>query len=138
MNGWLLAGGTASAAAAIAHLLCIPGGACWYRALSAGERMARAVEAGRIIPHFVTLGIATILAAWAAYAWSGAGALPRLPLLEPALVAITGIYLLRAAALPILSTISPDRSPAFLAWSSLVVLLIGGLHLVGLVRATPS
>ena len=106
--------------------------------MGAGERMTRAVAAGRTAPHLITLCIAALLAVWAAYAWSGAGALPRLPLLRPALATITGIYLLRAAALPLLFRIMPDRSPAFLIWSSLVVLLIGGLHLLGLILAMPS
>lgn len=138
MNGWLLAAGTASAAAAAAHLLCIAGGASWYRALGAGARMTRAVAAGRVAPHLLTLCIAAILTLWAAYAWSGAGALPPLPLLGPALVAITVVYLLRAAALPVMFRMMPDRSPGFLTRSSLIVLLIGGLHAVGLVEGLPS
>jgi len=111
MNGWLLAGATASGLASGAHLLCIPGGARCYRAMGAGERRARAVERGEILPHLVTLGIAAVLAGWAAYALSRAGALPRLPLLHPVLFVVTAIYLLRAAALPLLFIVMTDRSP---------------------------
>lgn len=134
MNVWLLAAGAASAIAAIAHLLCIVNGAAWYQAMGAGERMVRAVAAGRVAPHLVTVGIAATLAICAAYAWSGAGLLPRLPLVTPVLFVVTGIYLLRAAALPLLFTAMPDRRPAFLIWSSIIVLLIGMLHLAGFVQ----
>ena len=37
-------------------------------------------------------------AIWAAYALSGAGVLPKLPLLQIALCAIAGVYLLRGVA----------------------------------------
>jgi hypothetical protein len=132
VNPWLLAGGVASAAAAVAHLLCIPGGARWYRAMGAGERMVRAVARGEARPHLVTLVIAAVLATWAAYALSGAGVLPRLPLLRPVLAGVAAAYLLRGAALPLLRRVMPDRSPAFLAWSSIFVFLMGLVHAIGL------
>lgn len=134
-NDWLVAGGIASGAAALAHLLCIAGGASWYRAMGAGERMARQVEAGRLGPHLVTLAIATVLATWSAYALSGAGVIRPLPLLRPALVAITAVYLLRAAALPVMLRTMPDRSATFLVVSSAIVLAIGAVHAVGLWRS---
>ena len=136
VNGWLLAGGVASAVASAAHLLCIAGGAAWYRAMGAGERMARAVERGDLAPHLVTLVIAAALAVWAAYALSGAGVVGRLPLLRPALIATTAIYLLRAAALPIMLRTMPDRTPTFLVASSAIVLAIGVVHAIGLWRTS--
>ena len=47
----------------------------------------------------MTLGIAAILALWGLYAFSAAGALGRLPLLRPAMLVITAIYLLRGLVL---------------------------------------
>jgi len=60
--------------------------------------------------------------------------LPRLPLLRPALIAIAAILLARAAALPLLFRVMPDRSPNFLWTSSAIVLAIGIVHAIGLAR----
>jgi hypothetical protein len=132
VNPWLLAGGLASGAASIAHLLCLPGGAAAYRRMGAGERMARAVARGEHWPHLVTLGIAAMLALWACWALSGTQVIGRLPLLRPVLVAITTMYLARAAALPVMLRLMPDRSRGFLIGSSLVAFGIGAVHAVGL------
>lgn len=135
---WLMAGGVLSAAASLLHLACIVGGPDWNRFFGAGEPIARAAERGSWVPALLTLAIAAVLAIWAAFAWSGAGLLRRLPLLRTALVAITGVYLLRGLALFFPGAMSrPDLSPAFLVWSSLVVLVIGVVHLIGLIRAWP-
>lgn len=136
VDGWLVAGGVASGAAAVAHLLCIAGGAAWYRAMGAGERMARAVERGDVAPHLITLVIAAVLVVWAGYALSGAGVIGWLPLLRPALIAITATYLLRAAALPVMLHTMPDRTPTFLVASSAIVLAIGVVHAIGLWRTS--
>lgn len=138
-RGWLLTAGMMSAAASLLHLACIVGGPSWYRFFGAGEPIARAAERGSWIPALLTLGIAAVLAAWVAYALSGAGLFRPLPLLRTALVAITAVYLLRGLALFFPSAMSrPDLSPAFMIWSSLIVLAIGVVHLVGLVKAWPS
>jgi len=78
-----------------------------------------------------------MLELWSAYALSGAGVLPRLPLLRIGLVAICAIYLLRAAALPWMLARMPDRGTTFLVVSSLIVLLYGLIHLIGIVTAWP-
>ncbi len=96
--------------------------------------MARLVERGDIGPTVITLGIAAVLGLWSAYALSGAGLITRLPLLRLGLIAITAVYLLRAVALPMMIRTMPDRSMAFLIWSSAIVLLIGAVHAVGLIR----
>ena len=135
VNGWLLSGGVASGVAAVAHLLCIAGGARWYRAMGAGERMASAVEGGAATPHLITLAITAVLAVWSADALSGAGVIGPLPLLRPALFAITATYLLRAAALPVMLRTMADRSATFLVVSSANVLAIGAVHALGLWRS---
>lgn len=131
-NVWLLAGGILSAAAAVAHLACIVGGPAWYRTFGAGRRMVRMVQQGSATPTIVTLCIAAMLAGWSAYALSGAGLLVRLPLLRPVLIGITAAYLLRATALPLLFRLMPDRSTAFLIWSSAIVSGFGLIHAIGL------
>lgn len=137
-SSWLIAAAALSAAAALLHLGCIAGGPDWYRFFGAGEGMARAAARGELRPSLITLGIATILAVWAAYAASGAGLLPRLPLLRTALVAITAIYLIRALAFVPLHLWRPQHSDAFAIWSSAIVLVFGVIHLIGLTRAWRS
>ena len=136
---WLTLGGGLSLGAAFAHLAAIAGGASWYRVMGAGERMASAAERGDAFPAVATLAIALVLAGWAAYAASGAGLIARLPLLRPVLIAITLVYLARGMVLfwPTLLR-RPDLTPAFLFWSSLVVLAIGTVHAIGVWRAWPQ
>ena len=137
-NPWLIVGGGLSLAAAVAHVACIFGGPDWYRFFGAGEPIARAAERGSWRPPLMTLGIASILAIWAAYAFAGAGLLPRLPLMRTALVAITTVYLARGLVVlypPLLGR--TDLSAAFILWSSLIVLAIGIAYAVGTWRAWP-
>jgi hypothetical protein len=131
-NPWLIAGGFASLAAAALHLACIVGGPAWYRALGAGEPIARAAERGSIIPALITAAIAAMLALAAAYAFSGAGTIGRLPLLRLGLVTISAVFLLRGLVVlypPLLRR--PDLSFEFMLWSSLVVLALGILYAIG-------
>lgn len=136
-NGWLIAGGVLSAAAAVLHLAVIVGGGPWYRFFGAGEAMARAAERGSYMPALVTFGIATILCIWSAYAFSGARLIPRLPLLRTGLVVITTIYLARGLMLFPSLLFKPQLVDAFAVWSSLVVLVYGVAHAVGTWRAWP-
>lgn len=138
VNGWLVAGGMLSGAAALFHLACIWGGASWYRMMGAGEKMARAVGRGAQLPHVITICITAVLLLWTAYAMSGAGLIVRLPMLRTVLVAVACIYLARAAAFPIMIRTMPDRSRAFLLNSSILVLVIGIVHAVGIATAWPS
>ncbi len=130
----LAVAGGLSALAAILHLGIIVNGAGWYRFFGAGEAMARAAEKGRWTPAIVTAGIAVVLASWSAFAWSGAGVLPRLPLLRPVLCAITLVYLLRGLLL-VPALVRPHTAATrFWIWSSVTCLAFGAAHLVGLVR----
>lgn len=134
----LIAAGALSALAAFAHLGCIAFGAPWYRALGAGEPMARAAAAGHLYPTLLTLAIAAVLAVWSLYAFSAAGAVRRLPLLRTALCAITAVYLARGLAVAPVMAAFPGRSAAFWWWSSGICLAIGLVHLAGLIQAWPS
>ena len=131
-NLCLLTGAVLSAVAALLHLACIAFGAPWYRAMGAGERMARMAAEGDWHATAVTLCIAAVLSVWSLYALSGAGVIARLPLLRPALCAITGVYLLRAVAYPVLHGHFPGNSAAFWVWSSAICLVLGAVHLIGL------
>ncbi|HEX7312645.1 MAG TPA: hypothetical protein VF297_01920 [Pyrinomonadaceae bacterium] len=133
----LLLAGVGSLAASLLHLACIAGGAEWYRFFGAGERMARMAARGHWYPTVVTLCIAAVLGVWALYAWSGAGLIPRLPLLRLGLCVITGVYLLRALAFVPLQGFFPGNSAAFWYWSSGICLGLGLLHALGLRQAWP-
>lgn len=131
-NPWLVAGGVLSLAAAMLHLACIVGGPDWYRFFGAGEPIARAAERGSWVPAAMTAGIAAVLAVWAAYAFAGAGLIRRLPLIRTALVVISAIYLARGSFLFMPDSFGrPDLSPAFMFWSSLIVLVYGATYAIG-------
>ena len=134
-NNWLVAGGCMSLAAALLHLATIAGGPAWYRFLGAGEAMARMAERGHWYPPVVTVAIAGVLAAWAAYAFSGAGLVRRLPLIRTALVAISLVYLLRGLVLVPIALFDPRALVPFTIWSSLIVLAYGIVYAVGTRKA---
>jgi hypothetical protein len=79
-----------------------------------------------------TLVISSILVAWSLYALSGAGVIRKLPLVRPALCAITGVYLLRGIASIPLMGYFPGNSTSFWFWSSAICLAFGVVHLIGL------
>ncbi|MEP7453657.1 hypothetical protein [Phyllobacterium sp. SB3] len=129
----LLVGAGLSMIAALAHLAVIIGGPSWYRLFGAGEKLARAAEAGRLYPAIITICIALVLMVWAAYALSGAGMIQPLPFLRLALCAITFIYLARAMAGPLVLA-GTGRNRRFITVSSLICLGFGLVHLVGLIQ----
>ena len=133
-NIWLIVGAFLSGVAALLHVAIVFGGAPWYRFFGAGERMASAAAAGRLYPAVVTFGIALVLGCWAAYALSGAGVLPALPLLQLGLATITAIYLLRGLAIIPLLIAGRDKATPFLIWSSVICVGYGVVHLVGLAQ----
>ena len=137
-NPALIIGGWLSVAASLLHIGCIIGGPEWYRFFGAGEGMATMAEQGSMTPTLLTLGIAAILAIWAAYAFSGAGLLPRLPLLRTGLVVISAIYLLRGLALIPALVINGASVMPFILWSSLIVLVYGIAYAVGTWTAWPN
>ena len=126
-----------SVLAALLHIACIFGGPDWYRFFGAGEGMARAAARGDLRPTVITLVIGTILLIWGAYAFSGAGILPRLPLLRTGLIAITAIYLLRALVFVPLHLWRPQHSDSFAIWSSAIVLVYGMVYAIGTLKAWP-
>ena len=132
-NPALIIGGLLSVAAALLHIGCIIGGPDWYRFFGAGEAMATLAEQGSMTPTLLTLGIACILAIWAAYAFSGAGLLPRLPLLRTGLVVISAVYLLRGLVLIPALVINGANVMPFILWSLLIVLVLCGRNLDRLV-----
>ena len=129
----LIVGASFSAAAAFAHLACIVLGAPVYRFMGAGEKMARAVEAGKLRPTLVTLAISGVLVVWAAYALGGAGVIALLPFSSLVLPIICAAYLSRAVAFPLLKPAFPENSHTFWLVSSGICLIIGVVHLYGVI-----
>jgi len=98
--------------------------------------MARAAELGHWRPALFAIGIAALLTLAAAYAFSGAGLIARLPLLRIGLVVISAVYLLRGLVVLMPSALGrPDLTTTFLIWSSLIVLFYGLVHAIGTWRA---
>lgn len=121
--------------AAALHVAVIIGGEKWYRFFGAGEVMARMAKAGMAYPTLITTFIAMILFIWGLYAWSAAGIFYKLPLIKPALFAISAIYLIRGGLIFLLPFF-PSQQTAFNFWSSLVVLIYGIVHLLGTLEYT--
>ena len=135
---WLTTAGCLSLAGSLVHVATIFGGPDWYRFFGAGEPIARAAERGSWVPAALTSVIAAVLGIWAAYAFAAAGLMRRLPLMRTALVIISAIYLARGLMVLAPSTFNrPDLSPAFMLWSSLIVLVFGVTYAVGTWLAWP-
>ncbi|WP_019028582.1 hypothetical protein [Colwellia piezophila] len=132
MNIYLLIAGSLTATAALLHLACIYFGASWYRFFGAGEQMALMAEQGSWQPTIITFGIFSVLALWAAYAFSAAGLIFRLPFIRLVLSLITLVYLVRGLAGFTLMSTPMGRSPEFWLWSSLICLTLGIVHAIGL------
>ncbi len=131
-NKFLIAGAVLSALAALIHAVAPLAGPDWYRFFGAGERMARMAAAGHWYPTFASLVIASILAAWALYALSGAGVIRKLPLRRLALCAITAVYLLRGTVFIFLMPYFPGNSLTFWLISSAICLAFGIVYFIGL------
>ena len=134
----LVIAGSLNFLAALLHIGVIIGGAPWYRFFGAGEALATLAEQGAIKPTILTLLIALVLFCWGLIAWSGAGLIPSLPYIKPALVCITAVYILRGSAglvAPFVSKhpkIKENRTRFWLV-SSIVCLMFAAFHLHGLV-----
>lgn len=131
MNPSLIIGGVLSCVAALLHVGIIFGGPAWYRFFGAGERMASMDAAGSVFPALLTAAIAALLLVWGLYAFSGAGLLRPLPLLKPALLLITLVYLLRGLVLLPMLIFMPGQVNAFAVWSSLICLGYGLAYAMG-------
>lgn len=134
LNIPMLIAATCSAIASLLHVAIIFGGASWYRYFGAGERMARAAEAGKLYPTIVTMCIASMLAVWAVFGYSAAGVLMPLPLTGIAILLIAAFYLLRGLFVLPLWLFAPRRATRFWWWSSAICLFFGAMHVWGISR----
>ncbi|MFT6529316.1 MAG: hypothetical protein ACJAZB_000959 [Psychrosphaera sp.] len=131
MNVFLIVAGVLNAFVALLHLGCIYFGASWYRFFGAGEQMATLAEQGSLRPTVITIIIVILLSIWSLYAFSAAGVISRLPFLRLVLSLITLIYLVRGIAGLFLISSPMGRTPEFWLWSSIICLLFGIIHFIG-------
>ncbi len=88
--------------------------------------------------RLASFAVAAVFAAWAAYAFSGAGLLRPLPLLRLGVWIIGGIYTLRGLALfveigaHVGTAQRVGLRPSHMLWASAVALAIGLVHLAGM------
>ena len=132
MNIFLVSAGILNAIAAAIHIGCIIFGASWYRFFGAGEQMAVLSERGSVKPTVITSVIVLIFSIWALYAFSAAGLVGKLPFTRTALIVITFIYFSRGLVGLFFISNPIGRSPKFWLWSSVICLLIGAIHFIGL------
>ncbi|WP_109355873.1 hypothetical protein [Sphingorhabdus sp. EL138] len=127
----LVVGGILSLIASLLHVGVIIGGPDWYRFFGAGEDMAQLAERGSLYPVLITMGIASIIAIWAWFAFAGAGLVWKPPLLRTGLVVISVVYLARGLIIFPMALFVPEKINSFAVWSSLIVLIYGLFYAVG-------
>lgn len=129
---FLVFAGVLSAITVALHIGCIIFGGSWYRFFGAGEQMAVLSERGSVEPTVITSVIVLIFSIWALYAFSAAGLVGKLPFTRTALIVITVIYFSRGLVGLFFINNPIGRSPKFWLWSSVICLLIGVIHFIGL------
>ena len=105
-----------------------------YRYFGAGEEVGRMAAEGRWRPAIITGLVAIGLALCGLYALSGAGLVPSLPLRDIVLCVVAGAYTLRGLAYPVLKVMNSEASTPFFLWSSIICLIVGVVHLIGLAQ----
>jgi hypothetical protein len=146
-NLWLQWAAALTVAAALMHVLMLLGGPEWYRWFGAGERMVTMAAQGHWFPPVLTSMITLVLFSWAAYAWSGAGMMCRLPAISAALALVSLVFYLRALAGLWLVHAPPSvdpyfielqQRPLFLWGSSLYCLVLATCYSMGLLKLRRS
>ena len=127
----LILAASLTAAAALAHFMCLVFGAPAFRLLGAGEPIARMAENGHWYPPVIAFVIGSVLTLWVAYALGAAGLIAPLPLTRYALWGIATFFLLRAVCFPLLIPAFPGNS--MLSWwsTSVACLILGVAYLIG-------
>jgi hypothetical protein len=123
-----------SSVIALIHLAVVIAGAPGYRLSGAGEEMARLAEQGSWRPALITTVLALVFAVFAAYAFSAARLLPRLPFLKPGLLAIGTIYSVRGLFLaPQIGVLTrfPGQMNGRQLLFSFAALIVGLTYLIG-------
>ena len=123
------------------HIAMIFGGPAWYRFFGAPESIVQMADTTSLYPVFVCVFIAAVLFIWSAYAFSGAGLIPRLPFLRIILTTISIALIIRGISFIPLMLISPEifegitscqSVNAFLIITSAICLVTGLAYGIGI------
>lgn len=136
----LLLTGIATVAGAVLHIAILFGGPDWYAFFGAPPGLVDMARDGNIRAPISCLVIAAFLMLLAAYAFSAAGLIRRLPFLRSGLAAIAMVLLLRGVLFVPLILWSPDtlsgicdcrRVDAFIVVTSALCLALGVGYALG-------
>jgi len=132
----LTLGGAGSLVVAIVHLVAIIIGAPAYRYLGAAD-LAPLAESGSSLPALLTGSLVILFCVWAAYAFSAAGRIQRLPFVQAGVILIGLMYTLRGITVfPELIYLFLNRHPApRMIVFAFISLAIGLCHLFGMYHA---
>ena len=95
VKSYLVFVGVVAAAGALLHIAILFGGPDWYAFFGAPQGLVDMARAGNVRAPISCLVIAAFLWLLAAYAFSGAGVIRRLPFLRLVLSFIAGVLILR-------------------------------------------
>lgn len=142
---YLVLVGVAASAGAALHIAILFGGPDWYAFFGAPSGLVEMARAGNIRAPVSCLVIAAFLALLAAYAFSGAGAVRRLPCLRFGLAAIAAVLLLRGVLFVPLILLRPGALSgicdcqgvdAFIIVTSALCIAMGAGYALGAVAGT--
>lgn len=141
---YLYLAGIAAAAGAALHIAILFGGPDWYAFFGAPAGLVEMARSGNVRAPISCLVIASFLTLLAAYAFSGAGLIRRLPFLRLGLGSIAAVLILRGVLfIPLvvwrpgaLSGVCDCRSvDAFIVVTSALCLVMGVGYALGAVAA---
>jgi hypothetical protein len=95
VKNYLVFVGVVATAGALLHIAILFGGPDWYAFFGAPQGLVDMARAGNVRAPISCLVIAAFLSLLAAYAFSGAGVIRRLPFLRLVLSSIAGVLILR-------------------------------------------
>jgi hypothetical protein len=143
----LVLSGCAALAAGLLHIGIIFGGPAWFRFFGAPRHIIRMAAAGHWYPTAVCLAVAAVLLVCAAYAFSGAGLLRRLPFLRLALALIGSVLFLRGLVFLPMMLLAPSSMARitsstgidlFLVVTSFLCMAMGLAYLVAFLKLSPQ
>jgi len=123
-NPYLFWSGMVLVLGALVHLATIFGGPDWYAYIGAPDGIVAMARAGKRYPVVVCLIIASLLFVCAAFAFSGAGLIWRLPLLRTVLALMAGGLLVRGISFIPLIVWRPEILAAVTSIHSVNTLLL--------------
>lgn len=137
---WVRMAGVIAALGALIHVAAMLGGPAWYAWFGAPPAVVESARDGTWMAPVSAIVIAALMALCAAYAFSAAGSIRRLPLLRLMLWGMAAVCLLRGLVLWPLLVTHPELRTAFEILSALLWGLAGAGFAVGfrMTRVAPA